>query len=134
MDSGNWKMKCLDDGGCSFCKTGKVYEVKNGIFETEGGSNSFKYKSFEDFIMHKKNTLWELIEEKSGFTLKDIKEGYLVKIRDGRVLLVVRMEDGMLRGYSMSSNPIISFNKKNYDEAMNYSYYGINEKKYSVLS
>ena len=23
MNGGNWKMKCVDDGGCSFCKTGK---------------------------------------------------------------------------------------------------------------
>lgn len=103
MNGGNWKMRCLDDAGLSFCKTGNVYEVKNGKFQKENGRNSCRYESFKHFVEGNQSTDWELVEEESEFTLDDIKEGYLVKIRDGRLLLVVRMEDGELRGYDKNS-------------------------------
>ena len=51
MNDGNWKMKCVDDGGSTFCKTGKVYEVKNGRFKTEDCRNSSFYESFNHFIV-----------------------------------------------------------------------------------
>ena len=118
MNGGNWKMKCVDDGGCSFCKTGNVYEVKNGKFQREDGGESCKYESFEGFVGGNVNTNWELIKEESKFTLDDIKEGYFVKIRDGRLLLVVKMEDGLLRGYDKNSTFIVGFHEYIYQKNM----------------
>ena len=133
MNDGNWKMRCLDNGGSSFCKTGNVYEAKDGKFQKEGGVNSTKYKSFEDFIMHNTNTPWELIKEESKFTLDDIKEGYLVRIRDGRLLLVVRMEDGGFIGYDKKLNYIVDINKSYYDAEMNSRYSIYNGEKYEIV-
>lgn len=62
--NGNFKMKCVDNCGCSYYTIGKIYEVKNGYwyddFNGQSGSDSI---NTIDNVNVFSDAKWKLVEE-----------------------------------------------------------------------
>lgn len=86
----NCKVRCTR-GEIQF-KTGKIYEVKNGIITPEKGWVPV-FISVEDFNK-KMLSKFELVEEEKMFTKDDLKVGYVVEDSNKRLTMVADSDDG----------------------------------------
>ena len=95
---GNFKVKCIQDNGFNSLYTiGKIYEIKNGIFENDY-MEIIPVNEIKD-LKGLTSATWELIEEEGENKVEDLRElikpCYVVVRRDGSICGVFEIKEGL---------------------------------------
>lgn len=94
---GNFKVKCLNNNGFYELYTiGKIYEIKNGIFENDYMVRIISVNEIED-LNRLTSATWKLIEEEGENKMEDLREllrnGYVVEHLDEKLSKVEMNEN-----------------------------------------
>lgn len=91
MSKWNGKIRCIDNNNVRWYTTGKIYEVKDGVFFDDEYDKE-EIESFEAWSAGR-GSKWEEVKEDLRELLKPCM---MVKCRDGILRMVVQCEDGLI--------------------------------------
>lgn len=89
----NFKVRCINNCGGGFIK-GKTYKVENGTLTTEKGVIWTELHSLSE-VNEELVSQFELVEE-DMFAKKDLKVGYVVEFRSGKIKMIVDTQIGLV--------------------------------------